>query len=174
MKYKLRSLAGSLLAIVLFFGLPVFLNAAQSPLSTGGKIALGLFGLIGIGATTILYTYPSGGQGGLIVAANQNTATAPTAAQASLFSLLTAKFQMTDTETSCTFTHNWGLSGTETNQYFPIPSAIMGFANLGTAGGNSWGVSTYGANTIVLTKGSTTGSGGTFTVQFFRPTTVVR
>ena len=125
-----------------------------------------------ITGTTVLYTFPTNFGAGLAGFTAFNSSTAPTAAQATGISLLSTKFQMTDTETSCTFTHNWALSGTETNQFFPL-CIFNGFLNLGTAGGNSFSVA-YNANTVVVSKGSTTGSAGTFTCQMLKPHTFIR
>ena len=172
MKQKTRSLAGLLLAIVLFLSLPAML-AAHTPgshASVGSQIVTALFALAVLGGTTVFYSYPAVPGG--TPAATLNTTTGPSAAQATQFASLSCKFQMTDTETSCTFTHNWALTGTETNMFYPVP-IINGLANLGTAGATFFSI-TYAPNTIVLTKGNQTGSGGTYTVVMFKPHTGIR
>lgn len=173
MNHRTRTIAGLALAIGFYFSLPASLMAASPEHSATVTVVSILSILAFVGATTVLYTFPNAGtQTGLPGITAFNGATAPTAAQAAPIASLSIKFQMTDSETSCTFTHNWNLSGTETNQFFPIP-IIQGFANLGTAGGNSFSVA-YGANTVVVSKGNTAGSAGTFTCVLLKPHTLIR
>ena len=173
MNQKTRTLAGLLLALILFLSLPLLLSAAApNSAHSFGHSVLGILSLLAVlGGTTVFYTYPTGPSDETGVA-TFNTTTAPSAAQAGVFASLSIKFQMADGETSCTFTHNWNLSNTSTNRFFPIP-IINGLANLGTAGGNSFAIA-YGANTLVVTKGGTAGTGGTFSCVLLKPHSLIR
>jgi len=171
-KHKTRTLAGLLLALVLFFSLPVMLSAATpgAHSSTASIVMLIVSGLALVGGTTVFYTYPTGPYDETGVT-TFNTTVPPTSSQAGVFASLSIKFQMADGETSCTFTHNWGLSNTATNRFFPIP--LINALASGTAGGNSFAIA-YGTQTLVVSKGGTAGTGGTFSCLLLKPHSIMR
>ena len=176
MTQKARTLAGLLLAMLLCVSLPLTMAASTGPATAHHSVSvysiLTLLALVG--GTTVFYTFPNGGPPWNDTGVTTlNGTTAPTAGQAANFSTLSIKFQMLDSETSCTFTHNWNLSGTATNEFFPVP-IVQGFG-AGTAG-QTFAVFnfTYGVNTLVATKTSGVGTGGTFSAVLLKPHSLMR
>ena len=111
-------------------------------------------------AVTVTYTYPVEG------------ATAPTALQASQTNVVGATITASaDADTTATITHNFGLTAGQIAAGFPLISLVPTLSQALTAL-SAWAVSSITANTVVLTKLASTGSGsGTpqLSVQIQRP-----
>lgn len=154
---KIRSsiFAGLLVLMVAAAGL-AFLN--PSPHSIVAAVLTAGAAFVA-GTATVTYLYPVAG------------ATAPTAAQIRLLSLVTVQVHFGDTDTSAVLTHNFGESTAENAFGFPI---------------NSWWITAPGTvvplislaftdtNTVTITKASVTGSNCTIEVALLRPHTVMR
>lgn len=132
--------------------------------STWLNVALGL-ALVGT-VTGPLYYVGNGRKQGL--SANGGTV-APTAALMAKHNRLACQIGWADADTTVTITHNWNLQSGETGAL--QPDVIIEQVSGGTAYPGYTIVATA-ANSITLGKGATaTGSGGTFNVKIYRPTT---
>ena len=112
---------------------------------------------------TLTYDYPISVQG---------TSVGPTAAQINAPPLneVTATVNMADTDTQFTITHNFGnpaYGPTDTSKGFPYP--IIFYTSAGT--GPVVFQAVPSATTVVFTKSSAAGSGGTLQVVILRPST---
>jgi|SRR5215469_4895576 len=107
-------------------------------------------------AVTITYQLPSAVAGGTV---------APTAAQAFYANTVGCQLSMADTDTTATITHSWGLTTTQSAQlqpfvitYLQTPGTAVPILSFSLA-----------ANTVVVTKATGAGSGGTYVVILQRP-----
>lgn len=107
---------------------------------------------------TITYAHPVAG------------ATAPTAAQASRFNLLTCKVLMADADTQAVITHNWRVSTAKLAKLFPL--ACVYTETPGTAAA-ILSIKHTNSVAVTLTKDTAVGSGGTFVVVLHRPHSIV-
>ena len=108
--------------------------------------------------STVTYAHPVAG------------ASAPTAAKAARFNLLTATVNMADGDTTATITHNWRLSTAKLAKLFPLVTVYAAVAGTAAA---ILSVALTDSLTVTLTKVSAAGSGGTFVVILQRPHTIV-
>lgn len=123
-------------------------------------LALALTAFSVLAGVTVTYEYPVTG------------ATAPTTEDVNdpPLNIVSATVNMSDSETTATVTHNFGNPGygpTDTSRGWPIP--IVYYASAGT--GPVVVAMAVNSTTLVLTKASSAGSGGTFQVNILRPST---
>src|SRR5882672_34341 len=154
---KCKKVIGLLVALLAFAFFSVALVVStQHGHALAKTIVWGLTSLsFAFGVVVVTYKYPVSGL------------TAPTAAQVYGLGVVTATVFMLDTDLTATVTHNFGLSAAELADLFSVPivnassgvSVFPGFTIARTA------------NTVVLTKPSAVGSGGTFEVVILRPST---
>jgi hypothetical protein len=141
------------------------LNVAHVFMASLGCMALG----------TVTFTYEPfqalGSYGGGFTGGSN---VAPTAAQAQQVNVMQALAGFTDTDTTWTFTHNWGLSAAQAAALFP--EVIM---NIVTSGGQASPVApvigvnvTSNPNLVTFTKVQATGSGCTMSVVLRRPNSI--
>ena len=117
---------------------------------------------------TVNYCWPGG------VGAGQTT-TAPTAAQASQVTLMTAAVAMGDAETFALFTHNWGLPASFPSFLFPVITYRQG--DIGTGPSTQLGNLTFNisnTNVITINKLAGVGNGGTFIITLMKPHSIIR
>lgn len=145
------------------------------PVSVAHLVSLGL--LIG---GTVTFTYESfqhsGSFGGGFTG---GSAVAPTAAQAQQVQAMSALVGFTDTDTTWTFTHNWGLSAAQAAALLPqvimeITAGWNGNALVfGTAVNPVIAVNvTSNTNVVTFTKLQATGSGCTMSIWLRRAHTI--
>lgn len=166
MKNKLK-IGAVLLALALTLPATAFLIHLHAvTLATLFTMGLGLAG-------TVTFTYESfqhtGAFGGGFTGGSN---TAPTAAQAAEISTMTALVGFTDTDTTWTFTHNWGLSAAQAAALFPtvIINPVSGQQAVGTAVAPIIAVNvTSNTNLATFTKVAATGSGQTVSITLRRP-----
>lgn len=134
--------------------------------------AVTLFSAIGA-LGTVTFTYESfqhsGAFGGGFTG---GSATAPSAAQAQQVATMTALVGFTDTDTTWTFTHNWGLSAAEAAALFPtvIVNPVSGVQAVATAVAPVIAVNvTSSTNVVTFTKLQATGSGMVVSITLRRP-----
>jgi len=98
--------------------------------------------------------------------------TPPSAQQSGQVNRINALVGFTDADTSITLTHNWGLSAAAHAAFEPdiiISSFALGSET--TTGGGGYITWARNTNTVVGTKASATGSGGTICVTLRLPAT---
>jgi hypothetical protein len=115
-------------------------------------------------AVTVTYTYPVAGT------------TAPTALQAlNVNTVIATVIATADADTTATITHNFGLSATQLASGFPFINPVPTLSQALTAL-SAWSVTSITANTVVLTKLASTGSGNAspqLTVSIQRPMSII-
>lgn len=74
-----------------------------------------------------------------------------------------------DADTTATITHNFGLTATQNTQL--LPQVLIGIDSSSAGTVNGVVTITRNPNTVVLTKASAAGSGGTLAVTCLRPWT---
>ena len=145
--------------------------------------AVSIASLVSIGLAiggTVTFTYESfqhsGSFGGGFTGGSN---VAPTAAQAQQVQAMSALVGFTDTDTTWTFTHNWGLSAAQAAAL--LPQVIMEITNgwngnafvFGTAVNPVIGVNvTSNTNVVTFTKLQATGSGCTMSIWLRRAHTI--
>ena len=117
-------------------------------------------------------TYASFQDGSRYGAGYTGGATAPTQAQSSSCNLVSALLNFTDTDTTFTLTHNFGLSVAQLGALFPLvtSSVVSSVQGLGVAVAPVFSI-VKASNTITLTKLQATGSGCTIQIDIRRPGT---
>ena len=175
MNYR-RKIGAVLLAIVALALMPAAALASTSGVHTHSHSALNI--LIGLGLAiggTVTVTYSS-------FAADQPTpqfgtaflggsSAAPSAQQAATVNRINALIGYTDTDLTITLTHNWNLSAAALAANEPdiiVRSFAVGNNTSFNSGDITWAVST---NTVVGTKASIVGSGGTICITLRLPAT---
>jgi len=96
---------------------------------------------------------------------------APTAVQSAQVNRINATVSFTDTDTTITITHNWGMSAAQAAALEPdliVYDTALGSSNT-TPSGITWSVSN--TNSVVGTKANVAGSGRTISVTLRRPAT---
>jgi len=168
MNTKLKWIGAALLALAL---MPAAVMLFHVPLSPAILLSLGL-GMAG----TVTFTYESfqhsGSFGGGFTG---GSSTAPTAAQASQVNAMSALVGFTDTDTTWTFTHNWGLSAAQAAALLPqvIINPVSGAQAVGTAVAPIIQVNvTSNTNVVTFTKQQATGSGMTVSIWLRRAHTI--
>jgi hypothetical protein len=168
MTKKLKMIGAALVALAL---LPAAVLLFHIQLTPAMLLGLG-FGLAG----TVTFTYESfqhsGSFGGGFTG---GSAVAPTAAQAQQVNAMSALVSFTDTDTTFTFTHNWGLSAAQAAALLPqvIINPVSGVQALGTAVAPVIAVNvTSNTNAVTFTKLQATGSGMTVSIWLRRAHTI--
>ena len=98
------------------------------------------------------------------------SAVAPTAQQAGTVNRINMLVGFTDSDSTITLTHNWNLSAAAQAANAPdifVRQFALGNSNTFESGALTWAVTT---NTVVGTKASIVGSGGTLCVSLILPT----
>ena len=141
--------------------------------------AVSIASLISIGLAvggTVTFTYESfqhsGSFGGGFTGGSN---VAPTAAQAQQVQAMSALVGFTDTDTTWTFTHNWGLSAAQAAALLPqvILNPVSGAQAVGTAVAPIIQVNvTSSTNVVTFTKVQATGSGMTVSIWLRRAHTI--
>jgi hypothetical protein len=130
------------------------------------------FGALAGGTVTFTYSSFQTGSFGGGFAGGSNVA--PTAAQAQQVNAMSALVGFTDTDTTFTFTHNWGLSAADI-------AALQPYVDINVASGQqaiavavvpNLAVSVANANVVVFTKVQATGSGCTVSIVLRRPASI--
>jgi len=155
MKIRSTCFTGLLVLMVLAAGLAYF---NPSPATIAGAVMAAGAAFVA-GTATVTYLYPVAG------------ATAPTAAQIRLLSLVTVQVHFGDTDTSAVLTHNFGESTAENADGFPLIDWWI------TAPGTVVPLISFAftdTNTVTITKASTTGTNCTIEVALLRPHTNMR
>lgn len=149
-------------AVILLIALAV----PAALLAHAGQATLVSLGVAMLGAVTVTYgsfqdgSGPHGGYTG--------GTTAPTLAQSAGVNVVVATVAMGDTDTTATITHNMNVTAAQL-------AALQPFVTIGvTTPGTVVPLLSYAltsANVVTITKGSLTGSGGTYVVVIRRPGT---
>jgi|SRR5208282_1931255 len=166
MTKRLKFLGAALLALAI---LPAALMLFHMPPAMLISLGLGVAG-------TVTFTYESfqhsGSFGGGFTGGSN---VAPTAGQAQQVQAMSALVGFTDTDTTWTFTHNWGLSAAQAAAL--LPQVIINIA--GTLQAVAVGVApiisvnvTGNTNAVVFTKQQATGSGSTVSIWLRRAHTI--
>ena len=165
MKNKLK--IGAVLLALALLPAAVFLIHASPATIVSMVVGLGM-----IAAGTVTFTYESfqhsGAFGGGFTG---GSTTAPTAAQAAQISAMSALVGFTDTDTTWTFTHNWGLSAAQAAALLPqvIINPVSGVQAVATAVAPVIAVNvTSSTNVVTFTKLQATGSGMTVSIWLRR------
>jgi hypothetical protein len=171
-----RKIGAVLLAIVALALMPAAALASTTGVHAHSHSILDT--LIGVGLAiggTVTVTYSSFAadnptpQFGTPFTGGSNVA--PTAQQSGSVNRINALVGFTDTDTSITITHNWGLSAAAQAANEPdilVRQFALGSSNTFVGGAITWVVTT---NTVVGTKANIAGSGGTICVTLRLPAT---
>jgi hypothetical protein len=147
------------LLVIAFFSVALVVH----PLSLKALFTLGTSLSFAFGTVTVSYLNPLSVQG---------TAVGPTAAQINNppLNAVVAQVNLSDTDTVFTITHNFGnpaYGATDSGRGFPYPIVFYTGAGTGPVVFQALPSST----TVVFTKSSAAGSGGTLEVVILRPST---
>lgn len=167
MKQKLK--IGAVLIALALCILPVAAILAHVNTIQVITAALGV-GLLMAGTVTFTYeSFQTGTYGGGFVG---GSAVAPTAAQAQQVVSMAALVGFTDTDTTFTFTHNWGLTAAQAAalQPYVIVNPVSGQQAIAVAAAAILAVNVTGStNAVVFTKVQATGSGQVVSIVLLRP-----